>query len=88
VFFATDVQDHDPRDSRSGIVNGYLWAPGDSGVVAEHGSMYAKDLVLGGGGRVHGFGPHSGVMLDDVMFSNETDRGRMMSWLKARSGQR
>lgn len=43
LYFATD------QDSGNGIVNGYLWVPNGSGLTAEHGSMYAKDLARWGG---------------------------------------
>lgn len=57
VFLATDVQRED------GIVNGYLWVPGDTDMVSEHGSFYAKDLRRKGG-RVTGYTPGSLSMAD------------------------
>jgi hypothetical protein len=43
MFMATDM------DREDGIVNGYLWVPEESGMYAEFGSQYTRDLERMGG---------------------------------------
>lgn len=57
VFLATDIQRGSNPGERS-IVNGYFWAPTDTGLYSEHGSMYVDDIARGGG-RITGYEPGS-----------------------------
>jgi hypothetical protein len=52
---ATDRQSGPPG---AGIVNGYMVAPGGSGMESEHGSMYETDIA-GRGGRAADYKPGS-----------------------------
>lgn len=54
MFLATDAQDS--GDPQNPIINGYFWAPGDSGLFSETSSMYARDL-MNQGGQLTGYQP-------------------------------
>ena len=58
LFFATDVMPPEGPGEKGGIVNGYLWAPEDSGLYSESGSQYVDDLVRAGG-KVRDYQPGS-----------------------------
>tara|TARA_R110002051_G_scaffold60546_9_gene110967 strand:+ start:75549 stop:76472 length:924 start_codon:yes stop_codon:yes gene_type:complete len=73
LFAATDVQAED------GIVNGYFWAPDDSGVFSEHGSMYFNDMKSRGA-RVRNYKPGA-LTFGDVM-SNQLGTTRAEAYGK------
>lgn len=57
MFMATDIQrGAEPGDQD--VVNGYFWAPGNSGLYSENSSMYADDLARRGG-QVRDYQPGS-----------------------------
>lgn len=77
LFFAVD------RSPDNDIVDGYFWAPGDSGLTSERGSFYTKDLAKWGG-RVANHVPGSityGSLIREEYPTNRGEAYRMAAGL-------
>lgn len=80
VFFATDRQIGD-GDHKGDIINGYLFAPSQSGLFSEHGSMYSQDLK-DWGGSVETYEPGSLTFAEAMALSNRDDQAEIYRALR------
>lgn len=78
LFLATDIQAEDK------IVNGYFWAPDDSGVFSEHGSMYYEDLDRRGG-RIRDYKP--GALTFSEVMGGDLGHDRAAAYAKIAASQ-